>query len=85
MEVRIYSRQYCSYCVRAKHLFDQLGVRYTEIRVDRDPDAMVRMKQESGQRTVPQIWIGTRHIGGCDELMGLHRVGGLAPLLAEAG
>jgi glutaredoxin 3 len=81
VSVRIYTRKYCSYCVRAKRLLDDLGVSYDEIPVDGDPQAHARMKAESGQQTVPQIWINSVHVGGCDELMALHHAGRLAAML----
>lgn len=84
MAVRMYTRRYCSYCVRAKHLLDELGVAYQEISVDGDAEALAAMKSESGQRTVPQIWVGAAHIGGCDELMNLYHGGRLQGILAEA-
>lgn len=83
MAVTIYTRKYCSYCVRAKHLFDHIGVAYREVPVDRDPEAFEHMKATSGRRTVPQIWIGQTHVGGCDELMSLHSAGRLQGMLAE--
>lgn len=81
MAVKIFTRKYCSYCVRAKHLLDDLGITYDEVSVDGDADALATMKAESGQRTVPQIWIGGTHVGGCDELMSLHSTGRLGALL----
>lgn len=83
MAVTIYTRKYCGYCVHAKHLFDQLGVSYEEIAVDRDQVALQRMYEQSGRRTVPQIWIGDVHVGGCDDLYSLHRSGELQQLLAS--
>lgn len=85
MTVTMYTRKYCPYCVHAKDLLDQLGVAYKEVPVDADAEALAAMKARSGQRTVPQIWIGNTHVGGCDELMGLHRTDRLQGLLAEAG
>ena len=82
MAVKMYTRKYCSYCVRAKRLLEGMGVVYDEISVDGDADALAKMKAESGQHTVPQIWIGDTHVGGCDELMGLHSNGRLSQLLA---
>lgn len=81
MSICIYTRQTCFYCVRAKRLLVELGVTFNEIPVDNDLDALQQMREKSQQRTVPQIWIGALHIGGCDELMGLHRAGKLVPLL----
>ncbi len=82
MAVVIYTRQWCGYCVRAKRLLDELGAHYQEIPIDGDDSALETMLNKSGRRTVPQIWIGEFHVGGCDELVGLHRAGKLAPLLA---
>lgn len=77
----IYSKDYCSYCRRAKELLNIKGVQYTEIDVTYDRQLEVEMQQRSGQRTVPQIFIGDRHIGGCSELFGLDEAGELDPLL----
>jgi glutaredoxin 3 len=81
--VRMYTTQVCPYCVRAKALLKQRGVeQIEEIRVDLDPaqrDAMISL---TGRRTVPQIFIGDMHVGGCDDLMALDQRGGLLPLLA---
>lgn len=80
--IKIYTTQVCPYCVRAKQLLAQKGASYDEIRVDLDPQQRVEMMEKSGRRTVPQIWIGERHIGGFDELWALDRAGELEPLLA---
>lgn len=81
MTVKIYTRKFCSYCVHAKNLFDSLGVPYQEISLDRDPEAMQKMCEMSGRRSVPQIWIGDTHVGGFDDLYSLHRSGQLQGLL----
>jgi glutaredoxin 3 len=81
--IKVYTTQSCPYCVRAKQLLDQKHASYAEIRVDLDPQQRVVMMEKSGRRTVPQIWIGERHIGGFDELWALDRAGELDPLLAE--
>lgn len=81
MKVTMYSRQFCPYCVRAKRLLDELQVDLELISVDGDRDAFERMKASSGRATVPQIWIGEEHIGGCDELLALHRSGQLNSLV----
>jgi glutaredoxin 3 len=80
--IKVYTTQVCPYCVRAKQLLAQKGANYDEIRVDLDPQQRVEMMEKSGRRTVPQIWIGERHIGGFDELWALDRAGELDPLLA---
>ena len=68
--------------MRAKQLLKQRGVEaIEEIRVDADPQARQQMMDITGQRTVPQIFIGSRHVGGCDDLMALDAAGGLVPLL----
>jgi glutaredoxin 3 len=80
--VRIYTTPICPYCARAKHLLEKKGVSYEEIDVYMDAKARAEMMQRSGgRRTVPQIFIGERHIGGCDELHELERAGELDPLL----
>ena len=84
--VRMYTTQTCPYCVRAKALLQQRGVEHIdELRVDADPALRLQMMQLSGRRTVPQIFIGDTHVGGCDDLVELDRRGGLAPLLGAAG
>jgi glutaredoxin 3 len=80
--IKVYTTQACPYCVRAKQLLAQKNAQYDEIRVDLDPQQRVEMMEKSGRRTVPQIWIGERHIGGFDDLWALDRAGELDPLLA---
>ncbi|MEX0622948.1 glutaredoxin 3 [Saccharospirillum sp.] len=82
--VTLYTTAWCPYCLRAKQLLDHKGSAYHEIRVDGQPELRQEMMQRSGQYTVPQIWVGERHVGGCDELYSLERAGQLEPLLAEA-
>jgi glutaredoxin 3 len=78
----MYTTQVCPYCVRAKALLKQRGVdAIDEIRVDLNPGERDRMVELTGRRTVPQIFIGDTHVGGCDDLMLLDRTGGLVPLL----
>ena len=81
-EVVIYTTRWCPFCIRAKALLDRKGVPYQEIPVDSDPGTRQQMAERAGQTAVPQIWIGEKHIGGCDQLYGLERSGGLDPLLA---
>lgn len=81
--VIVYSTRVCPYCVRAKMLLDRKHVPYTDIMVDQDPARLTEMMQKSGRRTVPQIFVGETHVGGCDELYALDRAGGLDPLLAD--
>jgi len=81
----MYTTQVCPYCVRAKSLLKQRGVSaIDEIRVDMDPSARTRMVELTGRRTVPQIFIGETHVGGCDDLFELDQRGGLMPLLNPA-
>ncbi|NRT56511.1 glutaredoxin 3 [Sphaerotilus uruguayifluvii] len=83
--VRMYTTQVCPYCIRAKQLLQARGVaQIEEIRVDLDPDERARMMEITGRRTVPQIFIGDTHVGGCDDLVALDQRGGLAPLLQQA-
>jgi glutaredoxin 3 len=84
--VKMYTTQVCPYCIRAKMLLQQSGVaQIEEIRVDLDPDQRRTMMQITGRRTVPQIFIGNNHVGGCDDLIELDQRGGLVPLLAGSG
>ncbi len=78
----MYTTQVCPYCIRAKQLLAQRGVsQIEEVRVDMDPAARGRMVELTGRRTVPQIFIGDTHVGGCDDLIALDQRGGLMPLL----
>lgn len=80
--VKMYTTAVCPYCVRAKQLLKSRGVELIEeIRVDLDPAERERMMRLTGRRTVPQIFIGETHVGGCDDLMALDGRGGLMPLL----
>lgn len=83
--VLMYSTRYCPYCVRARHLLQRKQVPFREIPVDGDPDARAEMRARSGRHTVPQIWIGEHHVGGCDELWTLEHRGELDALLTAAG
>jgi glutaredoxin 3 len=83
--IRMYTTQVCPYCVRAKALLRQRGVdAIEEIRIDLDPAKRKTMIELTGRRTVPQIFIGDMHVGGCDDLMALDRRGALLPLLGAA-
>ena len=83
--VRMYTTQVCPYCIRAKALLKQRGVEaIDEVRIDLDPGQREQMIALTGRRTVPQIFIGNTHVGGCDDLMALDRAGGLQPLLQGA-
>ena len=81
--VLMYSTASCPFCSAAERLLATKGVGDIErVRVDLEPDRRAEMQQRSGQRTVPQIWIGARHVGGCDELYMLEDAGELDALLA---
>jgi glutaredoxin 3 len=83
--ILMYSTAACPYCQRAERLFSAKGISSIErIRVDLQPERRAEMMERSGRRTVPQIWIGDRHIGGYDELAALDRAGKLDPLLGIA-
>ena len=80
--VEIYTSPYCGYCLMAKRLLSKKGVTYVEIDVSRDSAQRARMMQRAqGRSSVPQIFIGKTHVGGCDELHALERAGRLDPLL----
>ena len=79
--VKIYTTATCPYCQRAKRLLQNKNVPYEEIDVSCDDDARMRLMQSTGRRTVPQIFIGDRHVGGADELHALEARGELDPLL----
>ncbi len=80
--VRMYTTQVCPYCQRAKALLKQRGVAsIEEIRIDTDPEQRDLMIERTGRRTVPQIFIGDTHVGGCDDLVALDQRGGLMTLL----
>lgn len=82
-EVIMYSTPYCPYCLRAKHLLDDKKVKYKDIRVDINPRVREQMIKASGRYTVPQIWIGDRHIKGFDDLLALEQRGMLDRLLEQ--
>jgi glutaredoxin 3 len=83
--VKMYTTAVCPYCIQAKRVLKSRGVEaIEEIRVDANPEERMRMMEITGRRTVPQIFIGATHVGGCDDLMALDERGGLLPLLAAA-
>ena len=83
--VKMYTTAFCPYCVQAKRILVSKGVEsIEEIRVDNLPQERVKMMEITGRRTVPQIFIGSTHVGGCDDLMALDSKGGLLPLLNAA-
>ena len=80
--VKMYTTAVCPYCVRAKQLLKARGVAtIEEIRIDTDPAQRQQMMDLTGRRTVPEIFVGATHVGGCDDLMALDSQGGLMPLL----
>ena len=81
-QVTIYTKPYCPYCVAALDLLERKGVQVQEIVASGDPDRRREMVERSGRNTFPQIFVGERHIGGCDDMMALERRGELDPLLA---
>jgi glutaredoxin 3 len=78
----VYRTAWCPYCDRARALLESKGVPFEEIDVEAHPEQREEMIRRSGRRTVPQIFIGERHIGGSDDLRALDAAGGLDPLLA---
>ncbi|MEY4736793.1 MAG: hypothetical protein RL302_1112 [Pseudomonadota bacterium] len=83
--VKMYTTAVCPYCVQAKRVLKSKGVEHIEeVRIDTNPDARMQMMEITGRRTVPQIFIGATHVGGCDDLMALDSQGGLLPLLNAA-
>lgn len=80
-KVVVYTTQYCPYCISAKALLAKKGVAFEEIKVDGNSQLRAEMAQKAGRSSVPQIWIGAQHIGGCDELHALDRAGKLDALL----
>jgi glutaredoxin 3 len=81
--VIMYSTAYCPYCTRARQLLEKKGAEYTDIRVDEDPNKRVEMIAKSGRHTVPQIFINSHHIGGCDDMYALESKGQLDELLQK--
>lgn len=80
--VKMYTTAVCPYCVQAKRILKSKGVELIEeIRIDTNPSERSAMMERTGRRTVPQIFIGDTHVGGCDDLMDLDSRGGLMPLL----
>jgi len=83
--VLMYTTAVCPYCIRAKQLLKARGVReIEEVRIDLDPQRRDEMMQKTQRRTVPQIFIGETHVGGCDDLIAIDKAGKLMPLLESA-
>ena len=80
--IKMYTTAVCPYCVRAKNILKSKGVEHIEeVRIDTAPSQLAHMMSITGRRTVPQIFIGDVHVGGCDDLVALDGRGGLQPLL----
>jgi glutaredoxin 3 len=79
--IQIYTSQLCGYCQRARRLLDRKGVEYEEIRVDIEPERWQEMVARSGRDTVPQLFVGERHVGGFEDMVDLDLDGELDPLL----
>ena len=77
----IYTTAVCPYCVAAKNFLQSKGQTWSEVRVDTDPDTRRKMTEMTGRTSVPQIFINDTHVGGYDDMIALHRKGGLEPLL----
>lgn len=83
-QITMYTTATCPYCINAERLLRNKGVEDIEkVRVDLDPQRRLEMMEKTGRRTVPQIWIGERHVGGFDDLRALDMAGALDPLLVE--
>ena len=81
LRIVVYSTDWCPFCTRARGLLERKGAKFEIIDVDERPEARAEMMARSGRRTVPQIFIGDTHVGGCDDLYALDAAGGLDPLL----
>ncbi|KAJ4712364.1 Glutaredoxin [Melia azedarach] len=85
--VVVFSKIYCPYCTRVKQLLTQLGASYKVIELDKESDGSIiqsALGEWTGQRTVPNVFIGGKHIGGCDTVVEKHQEGKLVPLLVDA-
>jgi glutaredoxin 3 len=84
-KIVMYMTSWCSYCAHARQLLENKGVDLEEIDIEARPEARTEMMARSGRRTVPQIFIGETHVGGCDDLHALEACGRLDPLLLKTG
>jgi glutaredoxin 3 len=84
-DIYLYSSRLCPFCTQAKRLLEHKGLAYRELLVDGDPALRQEAMTRSGRRTVPQIWVGDTHVGGCDDLFALERAGALDGLLKSEG
>jgi glutaredoxin 3 len=83
--ITVYANSWCPYCTMARRLLEEKGQVWEEIDVEAEPSRRAEMMQRSGRRTVPQIWIGERHVGGYDDLEALENAGKLDALLVGGG
>ena len=83
-DIVIYSSDFCPFCMRAKQLLNSKGLKYKELVVDGNPSLREEMMQKAGRHTVPQIWVGETHVGGCDDLFALERAGEFDALVQPA-
>lgn len=83
--ITVYSTAICPYCMATKNFLKSRGLGWNEVRIDQDPQARAAMLERARRTSVPQIFIGDIHVGGYDDLIKLHRAGGLEPLLAGEG
>ena len=84
-KVLIYVAGWCPYCMRARSLLESKGVTFEEIDVEAVPEARAEMRSRTGRSTVPQVFIGENHVGGCEELQALDAAGRLDPMLSSTG
>jgi len=80
--VVLYGTRFCSFCLAARRLLDEKGITFEDISVDTDLDLRLEIMEKSGQRTVPQIWVGSIHVGGYSDLQALETSGDLDELLS---
>lgn len=76
-DIQIYTTRFCPFCIRAKQLLNDKGLAFNEIPVDNDPALRRKMAEKAGKHTVPQIWINEDHVGGCNELFAIAKLGRL--------
>lgn len=82
--ITLYTSAICPYCVAAKNFLKSKGMDWTEVRIDRDPEARARMLERARRTSVPQIFVGDTHVGGYDDMIALHREGRFEALVADA-
>lgn len=82
--ITLYTTAICPYCVAAKNFLKSKGMDWTEVRIDRDPEARARMLERARRTSVPQIFVGDTHVGGYDDMIALHREGRFEALVEGA-